>query len=96
MEEDWLFPPDVELAFDLNSEGEDGTEQVGGVFTPIKVLSEEEVNYAGVRIKQLPKDADQGEVIEFLCRWGLSEEKKDDITFKANGTVTVKNLNDEE
>ena len=44
----------------------------------------------------MPKDKDQGEIIEFLCRSGLSEDKKDNITFKTNGAIVVKNLTDEE
>ena len=36
---------------------------------------------------------DNGEIVEFLCRLGLSE---DEIIFKTNGLVTVKNLNTEE
>lgn len=33
-------------------------------------------------------------VVEFLCRSGLPEDKKDDITFNQNGSVTVRNLDD--
>ena len=52
--------------------------------------------YGEVSIKQMPKDKDQGEIIEFLCRSGLSEDKKDNITFKTNGAIVVKNLTDDE
>ena len=43
-------------------------------------------------VKQFPRETDQGEVVEFLCRTGLPEDKKDDIIFKSHGTVTIRNL----
>ena len=45
-------------------------------------------------MRQFPRDYDQCEVAEFLCRNWLPEESKDDIIFKQNGSVTVTNLDD--
>ena len=65
---------------------------MGGFFTPPKVPTGDGEKYAGVCIKQFPKDTDQGEVVEFLCSNGLPEDKKEDIIFKTRGAVTIRNL----
>ena len=39
---------------------------------------------------------DHGEIVEFFCRWGLSEDRKEDIIINTNGKVTVNNLDDKE
>jgi hypothetical protein len=61
-------------------------------FTPVKVQPIDEEKYAGVSIRQFPKDTDQGDIIDFLCSNGLPEDKKDETIIKANGIVTIKNL----
>ena len=61
-------------------------------FTPAKVQPTNEEKYAGVSIRQFPKDTDQGDIFDFLCSNGLPEEKKDEAIIKANGIVTIKNL----
>ena len=70
--------------------------QEGGIFTPVKYPEENVEKYAGVRVKQFPKDMDDGNIIEFLCRLGLPEAKKDNVKIKANGIVTIKSLDNEE
>ena len=63
-------------------------------FTPVKVLEDRE-KYAGVSIRQFPKETDPSEIIEFVCKAGLPEEKKDEITIRSNGVVTIKNIDNE-
>ena len=89
-------PNDSELDAVMNEVDETEVEQAEGIFTPVKVPAHDVEKYAGVSITRFPKGMDNGEIIEFLCRLGLSENKKDDIIIKANGAVTVKNLNDVE
>ena len=83
-------PQNISLPDESETENESQVES----FTPAKNRAAEEV-YAGVNIRQFPKDYDQGEVTEFLCRNGLAEENKDNIIFKQNGSVTVTNLDNE-
>lgn len=64
-------------------------------FTPSRVTVSDEEMFAGVSIRQFPKDLDQGEVMEFLCQHGLIEAKKDETIFKSNGVVTIPNLDNE-
>ena len=61
-------------------------------FTPVKIPSCDAEKYAGVSIRQFPRGADQGEIIELLCTNGLPEEKKESVTFRANGVVTISDL----
>ena len=72
-------PPSGELNIE---EGEDEADQVVDSFTPAKVPIREEEKYAGVTIRQLPRDIDHGEVMEacqphqqgpHLCRAGVVE-----------------------
>ena len=51
-------------------------------FTPVKVQVGDPENYAGVSIRQFPKETDHGDIIDFVCRKGLPEDKKDDIIMK--------------
>ena len=65
---------------------------VATTFTPTKIPPSDVEKFAGVSIRQLPLDTDQGEVVEFLCKKGLPDEKKDGITFKSNGVVDISGL----
>ena len=47
-------------------------------------------------IKGLPKEVDHGEVIEWLVKSGLPEEKTDNITFCSKGTVNIRDLENTE
>ena len=82
-------PQNLEL--DNVSNDDEADELVGESFTPDARVPVNEI-FAGVSIKHFPKDTDQGEVTEFLCTNGLPADKTDDILFKPNGTVIVKNL----
>ena len=62
-----------------------------GTFTPEKQVTEPE-KFSGVNIKQFPKDADHGEIIEFLVKAGLPETLKDTVVIRNNGLVTIKGL----
>ena len=63
-------------------------------FTPNKVVSEPE-KFAGVTVKQFPKSVDTGDIIEFLVRSGLPETSKESVSVKANGHVTISNIENE-
>ena len=88
-------PSREHLALGLD-EPDDEIEQGEGIFSPVKASVVDRDILAGVTISRFPKDMDDGEIIEFLCKLGLSEQKKDEIIIKTNGIVTVKNLNTEE
>ena len=64
-------------------------------FTPVKGPEGAVEKYAGVSIRQFPKDTDHGDIVDFVCRAGLPEEKKSEIMIKSNGAVTIKNLDNE-
>ena len=61
-------------------------------FTPPKMPVGDREKYAGVSIRHFPKEADHGDIIEFLCRHGVPEERKENIRIKNNGSVTIDNL----
>ena len=63
-------------------------------FTPRKSQTDPQ-KYKGVSIKNIPKDTDHGDIVEFLILSGLPEEKKDNININSNGSVTVWNLGSE-
>ena len=78
---------------DLNSEiNEVHESQDGGHFTPVKSDVQDTSTFAGVSVKMFPRDTDHAEIIEFLINSGLSEDHKDKILIKPNGTVIVNNL----
>jgi hypothetical protein len=66
-------------------------QQTGGFFTPSKKVSEPE-KYSGVSVKQFPREADHGDIIEYLVNSGLPEAHKDTVIIGGNGKVTIKNL----
>ena len=84
-------PPSGGLPEDCE-EGADDAAQGGESFTPAKAVVRDEEKYAGVSIRQLPKEVDHGEVMEFLCAQGLPDEKKDEVIITPNGVVTIHNL----
>ena len=88
-------PNSEELNAEMNSD-DDATEETVEQFTPVKIPSAEVESFSGVTISRYPKGMDNGQIIEMLCRCGLSEDKKDNIIIKLNGNVTVKNLDTEE
>ena len=71
---------------------EDHTSQDGGMFTPKKGHTHDPSKFGRVSVKMIPKDTDNGAVVEFLITSGLPESSEDDISFRANGTVTISNL----
>ena len=87
-------PAEANLTPDMNVE--DDTEENTEKFTPAKYPVATNDIFCGVSISRYPKDIDQGQIVEMLCRLGLPESKKDNIIIKNNGYVTVKNLNEEE
>ena len=77
-------------------EVEDEIDEEEGIFSTVRAPVVDRDKLAGVTISRFPKGMDDGQIVEFLCRLGLSEEKKDDIVIKTSGIVTVKNLDTEE
>ena len=65
--------------------------QDGGTFTPQKFSSEAD-KFSGVVIKNIPKETDHGEIVEYLVLSGLPEAKKEHITINNSGTVYIRNL----
>ena len=90
-------PGEVEMAavYDEHGDYDVGpdtvVQQTGGFFTPLKQKSEPE-KYSGVSVKQFPKEADHGDIIEYFINAGLPEDLKDSVEIRANGKVTIKNL----
>ena len=83
-------PSQVELSPETNSEH---ASQESDGFTPVKAAPmQDPTRYTGVRVSTLPKDMDQGKIIEFLINSGLSESHKESITIKQNGSVMIDNL----
>ena len=66
-------------------------EQNGGEFTPMKVNSSPD-KFTGVTIKNIPRNVDHGEVMEFLVNCGVPQSAKDHVTISENGVVSVRNL----
>ena len=71
---------------------EEHDSQDGGMFTPNKGQAQETSKFAGVSVKMIPKETDQGEIVEFLIGSGLPESSKENISFKVNGTVIISKL----
>ena len=67
-------------------------QQDGGFFSPPKQLTQNRNAFTGICIKTFPKDIEQGQIIDLLIDSGLPETNFDDISFKSNGSVVVKNL----
>ena len=65
--------------------------QTGGAFTPAKVTTEPD-KFTGVTVKQFPKGADNGEIMEFLISAGLPENLTESVVIRSNGVVTIKGL----
>ena len=86
------YTPEVE-ALD-NEDGsieKDSIAEVDVEFTPQKPMTSPE-KFTGVVVKNIPKDRDHGEIVEFLILCGLPEERKEDISIGRNGSVTISNL----
>ena len=66
-------------------------QQMGGKFTPPKRVTEPE-KFSGVSIKQIPKETDHGDLMEFLVRAGLPDHLKESVEIKGNGSVSIKNI----
>ena len=84
-------PGDVEMAAVYDDHG-DYPEQEGGIFTPVKQISNPD-SFAGVSIRQIPRETDSGEIMELLATSGLPDNLKDNVAITANGVVNIINLN---
>ena len=93
-------PGAVEMAAIYDDHGEDIDDEdkerhaIGNEFTPVKVISEPE-KFTGVSVRQFPKETDPGDIVEFLVMSGLPEVLKESVLIKGNGTVTIRNLENE-
>jgi hypothetical protein len=82
-------PPNADIAMEeLGSE----VGEIVDSFSPAKATHIDEEKFAGVTIRQFPKDTDQGEVMELLCNSGLPEVKKENAVFNTNGVVSITDL----
>ena len=66
--------------------------QEGGNFTPKKSNDIKETVFPGICLKRFSQDTNQCEVIELLRAEGLPEENVNEIEFKENGCLIIKNL----
>ena len=91
------YSPSTSLSDDVGAEHDRNLadQQDGGTFTPAKCVSETN-KFAGVSIKGIPQDTDQGKVVELLVESGLDASKTEKIAFTANGTVNVRELDNDE
>ena len=87
------IPAEVELDADINTMH---ASQESDQFTPVKHSAQDHTKFTGVRISSFPKDADNGQIFEFLINSGLSESHKENISVKYNGSVLVDNLPSQE
>ena len=90
------YSPNKESSEHVQEKNEDQpASQDGGYFTPQKVFSDKE-KFTGVVVKNIPKEADHGEVVEYLVQSGLPDFKREEITFTDGGQVYVRNLGNTE
>ena len=92
-------PGEVEMAavYDEDTEYEESghnQKQIGGTFTPPQKMSEPE-KFSGVSIKQIPRDTDHGDVMEFLIEAGLPDKLKECVEIKGSGVVSIKNIDNQ-
>ena len=89
-------PGEVEIAavYDEYHEYDDssqkGINESTAGFTPEKQVSEPS-KFSGVCIKQIPKDTDHGDIMEFLVKAGMPESLRGNVEIKNNGSVSLKN-----
>ena len=62
------------------------------MFTPQKVNSFPVDQFNGVCIKQIPRNTDHGDILQFLCENGLPEDKREGVKINDNGTVLIQDL----
>ena len=62
------------------------------MFTPQKSNSFPVEKFNGVCVKQIPKDTDHGEIIEFLSVNGLPDDKIENVQINSSGAVFVNDL----
>ena len=92
-------PDNVELGEDLNLDLDAGSEvkvQEGGIYTPAKCAAENTKKFTGVSIKTFPKEADHGDIIDFLVKSGLPRSKTDNVTINGRGTATIRDVENSE
>ena len=92
-------PGEVEMAavYDEHTEYEESgniQQQMGGIFTPPKKVSQPE-KFSGVSIKQIPRDTDHGDIMEFLVGAGLPDNLKESVEIKGNGSISIKNIDNQ-
>ena len=87
-------PENLDLS-DLETE-DSVNQQNGGTFTPTKDPNSNASKFTGVSVKQFPKGADHGEIMEFLVERGLPDSKKEQVNISNSGTAIIRNLENEE
>ena len=87
------YSPDLEELDQVKENEREASyqQQEGGAFTPAKVTSSPNL-FSGVSVKGFPKDGDQSQMLETLLASGLPIHSIDDVSFKSNGTIIIKEL----
>ena len=88
-------PEEIEVASVYDDHGENSDQyQRGANFTPPQVRPVAS-NFKGVSIKNIPKETDHGEIVEFILKSGLPDNCTENIVINENGTVIVNNIENE-
>ena len=82
------YSPDIT---DNSSLAEISDHEAADEFTPTKCSTSTE-KFSGVSIRNLPNDADHGEVVELLVKLGLPENRKDNIKISDKGTAIIRDI----
>ena len=84
-----------ESSLEVENDAENIEQQVGGQFTPRKEVnlnsSKSVHRYSGVIVKWFPKNADHGDIMDFLVKFGVPADHES-INIKENGQVVIENL----
>ena len=81
------YSPDIENTEAINPIRQDET----SYFTPAKTNTSPE-KFTGVLIKNLPKNADHGEIVEKLVELGLPEKYREKVDISEFGNVSIRDI----
>ena len=91
-------PEDLEVAtvYDDHGQNDDLISETeglitGATFTPPKTVSDPE-NFDGISLRNFPKEADHGDIMEFLIKSGLPTDVKEKVYIKPYGTDNIDNI----
>ena len=81
---------------ELEESDHQSSQQLVDTFTPRKTPPQDSNKFTGVSLKQFPPQMDQGEIVEFLMKCGVPDNKKENININAKGKVIIKDLTNDE